>query len=43
MDKKLTKEVLEKLIENRMIPITYRNVFKNYLEWCETVEEWVIE
>jgi len=35
MNNEEEKKFFEKLIADRWIPITYRNIFKQYLKWKE--------
>ncbi len=39
MNKEIIKKVIESLIEDNNIPITYRNEFKRYLVWCDEMGE----
>jgi len=39
MEKETTRKAIESLIEDKEIPITYRNSFKRYLEWYDEKEK----
>jgi hypothetical protein len=37
-ERQIEKKILEKLIDERNIPVTFRNAFKRYLIWRNELE-----